>query len=170
MPNRKVHGEGTYAHYVTFTCYKRRKLLEPDVCKRIVIGTLTSQLSSQRGICIGFVLMPDHVHGLLWFPEENQISLAMNKWKELSSLNISSTYEKQFNAYWRTLDDTSAIWNRRYFGFNIFSDKKLREKLNYMHNNPVRAGLVKNPCDWPWSSARWYLRAESVGIPISWPP
>jgi putative transposase len=38
------------------------------------------------------------------------------------------------------------------FGFNVFSEKKRQEKLNYMHNNPVKRGLVSAPGDWPWSS------------------
>jgi hypothetical protein len=34
---------------------------------------------------------------------------------------------------------------------NIWSAKKRDEKLHYMHNNPVKSGLVKEPGDWPWS-------------------
>jgi len=71
MPKRRIHGEGTYVHYVTFSCYKRRKLLLPDVCKRIVIGTLGSQFRRQNGMCLGFVIMLDHVHAMVWFPEES---------------------------------------------------------------------------------------------------
>jgi putative transposase len=170
MPARRVQSQGTYAHFVTFTCYKRRKFLNPDVCKRIVLGALTSQLTAQQGVCCGFVIMPDHVHGLIWFPEENQISLAMNKWKELSSSKIAAAYEQQFRSYWGGLKGDTTVWQARYYGFNIYSGAKLREKLTYMHNNPVRAGLVKDPCDWQWSSARWYLRGERVGILVSLPP
>ncbi|MFH0939654.1 MAG: hypothetical protein V1899_10305 [Planctomycetota bacterium] len=54
-------------HYVTFSCYKRRRLLNPDVCKRIVIGTLGSQLTRQNGICVGFVITMDSTY----FRKEN---------------------------------------------------------------------------------------------------
>jgi hypothetical protein len=46
---------------------------------------------------------------------------------------------------------------RHYYGLNhlhymnIWSPKKRDEKLNYMHNNPLKRGLVKHPGDWPWS-------------------
>jgi putative transposase len=40
---------------------------------------------------------------------------------------------------------------------NIWSPKKRGEKLNYMHNNPVRRGPVKHAGDWPWSSWRLYF-------------
>jgi REP-associated tyrosine transposase len=41
---------------------------------------------------------------------------------------------------------------------NIISGHELLEKVNYIHTNPVRRGLVKHVIDWPWSSARWYDR------------
>ncbi|MBI1374711.1 MAG: hypothetical protein GC159_18485 [Phycisphaera sp.] len=39
---------------------------------------------------------------------------------------------------------------------NIYSDDELIEKISYIHNNPVRRGLVERAIDWPWSSARWW--------------
>jgi len=170
MPKRRVHGEGTYAHYVTFSCYKRRRLLNPDASKRIVIGTLGSQLARQKGICCGFVIMADHVHAVVWFPEEQQISPCMDKWKELSSKQIAALYARQFPSYGSRLEPGDPVWQPRYYGFNIFTDAKLREKVQYMHNNPVRVGLVTEACEWPWSSARFWLEGKTVGIPLSWPP
>ncbi len=62
------------------------------------------------------------------------------------------------------------IWQSRYYGFNIWSRAKVEEEIDYMHLNPVWAGLVEGANDWPWSSARWYLERRSVGLPIRWPP
>ena len=42
------------------------------------------------------------------------------------------------------------------------------EKLNYMHENPMRKGLAAQATDWKWSSARWYAWRKSVGVPIQW--
>ncbi len=170
MPIRRVYGEGTYVHYVTFSCYKRRKLLSPDLCKKIMIGTLGSQLARQDGRCLGFCIMLDHVHAMVWFPKEHQISLCMNKWKDLTSKQISAVYERDFAPYWEKLEDREAVWQRRYYDFNVYSERKMHEKLEYMHNNPVKAGYVKDICDWPWSSARWWHQQKSVGVPISWVP
>lgn len=76
----------------------------------------------------------------------------------------------RFPKYWAQVDDADPIWQPRYYGFNIWSRCKVEEKLDYMHLNPVRAGLVSRAVDWPWSSARWYLEHKSVGVPILWPP
>jgi putative transposase len=68
---------------------------------------------------------------------------------------------------WRSGRSTAkAVWQRRYYDFNIFTEAKLDEKLEYMHMNPVRAGLVEKAIDWPWSSARFYLLGRPVGVPV----
>jgi len=51
----------------------------------------------------------------------------------------------------QTLPLMSAPPCRRSYDMNIWSEKKIHEKLNYMHNNPVKRGLVAQPGDWPWS-------------------
>jgi putative transposase len=53
------------------------------------------------------------------------------------------------------------VWNRRGYDMNVWSEKKIQEKLNYMHNNPVKRGLVAQPGDWPWSSWRYYYLDDS---------
>jgi hypothetical protein len=45
----------------------------------------------------------------------------------------------------------------------VWSEKKLREKLNYMHRNPVDRKLALHPKDWPWSSWSFYEKGE-VGL------
>ena len=54
------------------------------------------------------------------------------------------------------------FWQRRYYDFNVYSEKKLREKLDYMHRNPVKRRLVKHPRDWPWSSWTFYEQGHGL--------
>jgi putative transposase len=49
------------------------------------------------------------------------------------------------------------LWERRFYPLDVYSEKKRLEKLNYMHNNPVKRRLVCQPGDWPWSSWRFYF-------------
>ena len=58
------------------------------------------------------------------------------------------------------------FWQPRYYGFNVFTEKKWREKLRYLHRNPVTRGLVAEPEDWPWSSYRHWLTAEEGIVEI----
>jgi len=169
MVKRKIYDkEGHDVHFVTFSCYKRRRLLDHDDAKRIVIAILGSQLKNQNGKCIGFVIMPDHVHALLWFPNNNQLSNFMKQWKRLSSFRIKKLLKNNLQKYFSTFDSSDPIWQARYYGFNIFNERKLLEKLQYMHANPVKAKLAECPCDWGYSSARYYEQGSSVGVQLEW--
>ena len=48
------------------------------------------------------------------------------------------------------------FWLTRYYDFNVHTEAKRVEKLNYMHWNPMKRGLVMRPEDWAWSSCRFY--------------
>jgi putative transposase len=59
-----------------------------------------------------------------------------------------------------------AFWQSRFYDFNVYSQGKKMEKLNYMHANPVIRGLVEHPKDWPWSSWSVYMKEETGLIRI----
>jgi REP-associated tyrosine transposase len=58
------------------------------------------------------------------------------------------------------------FWQPRFYDFNVYSRKKKREKLEYMHANPVKRGLVQNPASWTWSSYLFYVKGEAGLVPI----
>ena len=66
----------------------------------------------------------------------------------------------------RPFGHNGGMKNRRQIIFEIETTSKLEEKLQRMHENPVRAGLVRLATDWKWGSARWYQWRRSVGVPI----
>jgi hypothetical protein len=63
-------------------------------------------------------------------------------------------------------DDYAQFWQKRFYDFNVYSDGKKCEKLDYMHRNPVTRELVRRPQDWPWSSYLLYEKGEVGLIPI----
>jgi putative transposase len=160
--------EQPYTHFVTFSCFRRRRLLDNDPCRRIVLGVLDSQLTKQHGQLSGFVLIPDHVHVLVWLPRTEPLSVFMKQWAQRSSRNIRKFAMPLLPSYGSILKDGDAVWQRKYYAFHIYSRQKLEEKLNYIHQNPVRAGLVERAADWRWSSARHYEEGRTVGVPIKW--
>ena len=136
--------------------------------KRILLGVLNDELVKFHARCLGFVIMPDHVHALIWFPQTGQLSRFMQQWKGRSSSRIKEFLHQALPSYGATFSAQDPIWQVRYYSFEIYSTAKIEEKLNYMHLNPVRAGLVKSPTEWRWSSARWYHERRTVGVPIKW--
>ena len=97
--------------------------------------------------------MPEHVHLLVSEPERASLAVALQMLKQ----NVS--HELNEHA-------TAPFWQPRYYDFNVYRDKKLMEKLDYMHQNPVQRGLVTRPGDWTWSSARHYSTGEEGAVEI----
>jgi len=91
----------------------------------------------------------------------------MKQWKQRSSYQLKQFLRQMLPSYAATFDIREPVWQPRYYDFSIYSEKKLSEKLAYMHENPVRAGWVTHPCEWIFSSARYYELDEEVGIPIT---
>jgi len=61
----------------------------------------------------------------------------------------------------------SHFWQRRFYDFVVWTEQKRVEKLNYMHQNPVKRGLVAKPEDWEWSSVRHYAYDEAGPVLVN---
>jgi putative transposase len=132
------------------------------------MDVLTQELTKRDGTCCGFVVMPDHVHATLWFPEVGCLSAFVQTWKSRTSRQLKKLVRGQLREYAKAIDPKDPFWQAKYYTFNVFTEKKAIEKLAYMHCNPVRAGLVEQACHWRWSSARYYEHGVSVGVPLGW--
>jgi putative transposase len=166
--NRRVIDEALYVHFVTFSVTHRRQLFDFDQPKRMLLGVLNVVLEQYAARCLGFVIMPEHVHALIWFPVTGQLSSFMQSWKRRSSLLIRAWYRDHGPTMKPAMEMTDRFWQPKYYAFEIYEPAKLEVKLAYMHWNPVRRGLVGRTIDWPWSSARWYELGRTVGVPIQW--
>ena len=121
------------------------------------------------GLCFGFVMMPEHVHALVRFRETDQLSLFKQEWKRCSSISLFDYFEQAGNPIVEHLireDGTHRIWTPKQYDFNVFTHEKAWEKLQYMHDNPVKRGLATTPEEWAFSSARWYSNRRSVGVTL----
>ncbi len=168
MGTKRTFDREGHAHFVTFSCDRRRRLIDHALAKKVVLGVLNSQLDQQDGRCVGFVVMPDHVHAVVWFPKPDQIRHFLKQRKQRSSIQIKRLLRSLLVRYIESIDVTEPVWQAGYDDFNLFTDGKVEEKLDDMHRNPVRAGLVARPEDWPWSSAGYDATGRSVGAPVSW--
>ena len=148
-------------HFITFSCYQRRKFLASSESKDHFV-TVLGEVRQQLGFRLaGYVVMPEHVHLLI----EETAAILPARVVQVLKQRVS----RALRTYNSSLAKWPRFWQTRYFDFNVYSEVKLREKLDYMHLNPVRRGLVGRAVDWIWSSARWYLLGKTVGIPIRMP-
>ena len=126
---RRIVDDQLYCHFVTFSVYRRRRLLDHDHPKRIVLGVLNFVLEKHRGRCVGFVLMPDHVHALIWLSETHQLSRFMHEWKRQSSLRARRWYRDEATHYTEGFGEGDKFWQPKYYSFSIDERRKLEEKL-----------------------------------------
>lgn len=168
MDGRQIIDDRLSADFVTFSVERRRRLLDHDHPKRISPGVLNHQLESFNATCVGFVIKPNHVHALIWFPAVRQLSRFIHGWKRMSSFEIRKWYRAEAPDYCQAFGEGNRLWQPKYYAFEISSETKQEEKLHYLHLNPVRAGLVNQATDWKWSSAGLYECQRTVGVPIRW--
>ena len=106
-------------------------------------------------MCIfGYVVMPEHVHLLVSEPAHETLADAIHYLKLSFAKRLRSR---------RGAMEPKSFWQKRYYDRNVRDAEEFAVKLRYLHRNPVKRGLVKEPGDWKWSSFRHYALRE-VGV------
>jgi putative transposase len=128
-------------------CYWRLPLLRISQARDILVLEL-AELRVHLGFrLIGYVVMPEHVHSLLSEPANGTPSTVLHDLKLRTARRL-----RKLESFDECGEPLRAFWQARFYDFNVFTEKRKRERLEYMHGNPVIRGLVSHPQDWPWSS------------------
>ena len=158
-PLERRYGEGDL-HFITFSCIHRRPLLGIAQARDCFVRVLAEVRDRYVFRLIGYVVMPEHVHLLMTEPVKGDPSKALQVLKQRVSGQLLDKIRGD------DLASEPHFWQRRFYDFNVWSGKKITEKLNYMHLNPITRGLVVHPRDWPWSSWSHYANGENGLIAI----
>ena len=167
----KRYEEPNHLRFLTFSCYKQFPLFEDDWTKDVFVDVL----QAQRGRCgfhlVAWVLMPEHVHLLLWHKLPGYpVSKILWGLKRDVARRVVSGFRDRASPMLDLMLNTRGqhqFWQRGGgHDRNIFSDHEVREKIDYINLNPVRRGLVEKATDWVWSSARWYGGDRGCGVGI----
>jgi putative transposase len=170
IPLRRHYGRGDL-HFVTFSCYRRYPFLGTRRARDQFVRTLDEVRSRHAFKLIGYVVMPEHVHLPLSEPKKSTPSKALQVLKQKVSRTLRGKGRKlapgQLSLPFPGVPkEAPAFWQRRFYDFNVWSAEKLREKLEYMHANPVKRKLVVHPKDWSWSGWSYYAKGEKGLIRI----
>ncbi len=158
-------------HFITFSCYQRKPLLGSAHARNVFVKILGEVRKRHPFLLVGYVLMQEHVHLLVSEPAKGTLSKVMQVLKQRISRTLRKRKRRSSRGQLRLpfSEEKSApkrFWQRRFYDFNVWSYGKKKEKLNYMHANPVTRKLVKHPKDWPWSSWSFYEKGEEGLIRI----
>jgi putative transposase len=105
---------------------------------------------------IAYVLMPDHFH-LISNPRDGRIKEFVGALKSLSAKGIVRDCQ-QFR--FDTGADGHQVWQERFKALPLWSGWMIWQKINYIHANPVKAGLSKSTKDYRWSQLQILLFAK----------
>ena len=131
--------------------------------------------SSHNFKLLGYVCMPDHLHLLIWPQQAVDLDAILRDFKGFTAKRIVRQVEAEKNhellAKFATAGEESRrgehkVWQASFWEQDVYSAKYLRDRLVYLHRNPVRAGLVNKPEDYPYSSYRTYLTGEEWLIEV----
>ncbi|MBI1804735.1 MAG: transposase [Ignavibacteria bacterium] len=115
----------------------------------------------------GFVIMPNHLHMIAAGSTSHPLSETLRDFKHYTAVQIIKTLQeanqtRMLNIFQQAaaMDERSNIhklWNEGNHPILVEDEYMFREKLNYLHDNPVRKGFVEQPEHWLYSSARNYI-------------
>jgi putative transposase len=154
-----------------FSCYERRPLLETVRARNLFLKILEQVRRGCAASMVGYVVMPEHVHLLLSEPKKGTLAKLMQVLKQRVSRSMRGGRRRRVDeqlslGFPGPLGGLRRFWQRRYFDFNVYSAQKMKEKLDYIHSNPVRRKVVTHPKDWPWSSWGFYATGEQGVVKI----
>ncbi|MCD8176776.1 MAG: transposase [Tannerellaceae bacterium] len=161
-------------HYVTFQVVHWIDIFTRKEYRDIIIDSL-NYCQQHKGLEVyGYVIMSNHIHLLL----KSEVGLISSTLRDLKSFTT-----KQMLQFMQTEQESRRKWMLNLFAFSatshkrnrqyqiwihenhaeeIYSLKFIRQKLDYIHNNPVRAGIVEHPEDFLYLSARNYSGLPAV--------
>ena len=143
-------------------------LRSKTACKT-VLSVLDESRKRYKVKLVGYVLMPEHIHLAVWSEHSNDVQVFLRQFLRLSASQIASLAEaaaergNALAAQWlqRFRDRARQqarvrVWKERGRAFPVTKADGLMQKLEYMHQNPVRRGLAERAEQWEFSSASWY--------------
>jgi REP-associated tyrosine transposase len=153
---KRYYGFGDL-HFLTFSCYRRLPLLGTVRARTIFVQALATIRERYEFLLVGYVVMPDHVHLLISETDKGTPSTVLKVLKQRVARDLFAEKHRA------PAVGLPRFWQPRFYDFNAYSARKRREKLLYMHGNPVKRGLVENPNAWIWSSCSFYEKGE-IGL------
>ena len=144
-------------HYVTGNVNKRRNIFGRDNNCIAFLEELRALRQKRDSRLICFVIMPDHFH-LIVNPRDGDIQGWIG---ELKSQSARRLVEINRAGLFGTAEGENQVWQESFRTLRLWSGWLIWQKINYIHNNPLKAGLVASACDYRWSSFRSFYRLES---------
>jgi putative transposase len=161
-------------HYLTFVAFNRVPVFKGDATCRLFIDALHETRERHPFKLIAYVVMPDHVHlivnplkcdiGNIGKDLKGRSAKKILEW--LKDNNYRASLEKLKRPKAGKRNHSHSVSQKKVLSVDLWSHKFILQKMNYVHLNPVRAGLCDHPAKWKWSSCLAYLPHDPENVPI----
>lgn len=164
----KFHNpEGTY--FITFAVQEWADVFSRNVYRDLLIESLDYCIKHKGLELFAWCIMTNHVHLMARATSGFTLSEILRDLKKYTSKaivraiseNYRESRRKWLLAIFRS-DEGIRFWRGDNHPIEVYSNKIIRQKLNYIHNNPVKAGLVFRPEHYPYSSAVDYAGEKGL--------
>ncbi len=165
-----------YMYFLTMTVVNWIDIFTRPVYKHIIVDALNYSIKNKGLIVSGWCLMSNHIHLLAEADDGYHLSDIIRDFKKFTSKAIIKEIidnPKESRKKWMLKEFENAgqklkrkqnykFWKDGNEAKEIHSTHFLEQKLNYIHDNPVRAGIVENPEDYLYSSAKDYAGEKGL--------
>jgi putative transposase len=148
-----------WPQFFTATIQEWRHLLKEAEYKNIIIETLQFLVAQERVTIDAFVIMSNHLHIIWQAKGDIPLKQVQNSFIRQTAKAFKEALQKEdkLKEYEvNKADRKYNFWKRDSLGIELFSSAVFLQKLNYIHNNPVKAGLCSVPEEYYYSSALFY--------------
>ena len=161
--------------FVTTSCINFMPIIDITNSYHTLEQSLSFLCLKYKVDILAYVIMPNHIHLILYFKEENKLSDYMRDLKKYTSvLMIKNIKEQGQYSLLRTLEIHESgrqyqVWQNRFDDLFLESKWCLEQKLDYIHSNPLQEHwqLVKDETDYQYSSAKYYYLDQETGLDVT---
>jgi putative transposase len=144
----RFEGHG-FPSLLTTNVASREPLLASRTAAAALLRVIAEVHRETRFKLLAFVVMPDHIHLVLAVPPHVKVSRVMRL--------IKGRFARRHNL---GSGRAGALWQTRYHERALRSERALVAAIEYVHNNPVRAGMASRAESFFWSSAHPSMRTD----------
>lgn len=178
-PRRKTcqrYDEAGHAHALTFSCLRRQPFLSRDRARRWFVEALEQARDRLAFDLWAYVIMPEHVHLLIYPRTDYSISRILATIKRPVTERAIQFIRTQGPQSLACMEDghpgrrvTRRFWQRGGgYDRNLCSASYIWQTIDYIHENPVRRDLCDSSCEWYWSSAADFGAVRSGPVSLQW--
>lgn len=160
-------------YFNTFTLKDRADVFTRNEYRIIITDSLNYCIKEKGLEVYAWVLMTNHLHAIVSSSKED-LSGIIRDFKKFTSTKIIEAIEQNAQEsrsrwlLWLFIhkneygEITKQLWQPGNHPEEIRTEQFFRQKMQYIHQNPVRAGWVRNEEDYPWSSAGYFYKKPTA--------